>query len=841
MRIVIDLQAVQTDNRFRGIGRYASSLALAIARNAGEHEIWLMVNAAFPGSIPDIRHAFSNFIPGERIRVFKTPTPAAESDPRNFWRIRAAEKIREHFIRELQPDFVLITSLFEGLFDNAVTSIGGFSPCARTAVILYDLIPYRNPTTYLPTPAHRQHYDRKIESLKKADLLLAISDYSRSDAIDALGSDPDSVVNISAAIDERFARHHYSELEAAAIHARLGITRKTVMYAPGGFDPRKNFEGLIEAYALLPSHLRASHQLVIVSKISDDAYSKLSRLATQAGLSDDELVLTGYVSDEDLTALYSLATLFVFPSRYEGFGLPVLEAMACGAPTIGSNTTSVPEVIGWDEATFDPGSPQSIADKIAQVLSNEDLRLQLGRHGVQQAARFSWDVSARRVIAEFERRHSSGSGVREDSPLRSEASPLNEILESLTEIDAQSAPAEEDVILVAEAIAFNTGLHEQRQFLIDISEIVQRDAKSGIQRVVRSILLELLRNAPEGYKICPIYFAGMRYRYANQFTARFLGHQVSDEIDHVVQFNQDDIYLGLDLHAHLTNTLHPLHMHLKSLGVRMYFVVYDILLVQRPDWWHKGTSVVFEEWLTSIAQIANGLVCISEAVANDVRQWMLVHKPDRPDLPHVGSFHLGADVANSVPTKGEPVNAAEILEQMRAIPSFVMVGTLEPRKGHTQTLAAFELLWAEGVDANLVIVGKNGWLVDALVDRLRSHPELGKRLYWLEGISDEYLEKVYAASTCLIAASEGEGFGLPLIEAAQHKVPIIARDIPVFREVAREFAFYFNGLEARSLAKAVEDWLELNKKGLAPQSAAMPWLTWKQSAQQLLAAMLLRG
>jgi glycosyltransferase involved in cell wall biosynthesis len=121
-----------------------------------------------------------------------------------------------------------------------------------------------------------------------------------------------------------------------------------------------------------------------------------------------------------------------------------------------------------------------------------------------------------------------------------------------------------------------------------------------------------------------------------------------------------------------------------------------------------------------------------------------------------------------------------------------MVGTLEPRKGHQQALAACEQLWADGVDANQVIVGKQGWMVEALVERMTHHAELNRRLFWLDGISDEFLEQVYAASACLIAASYGEGFGLPLIEAAQHKLPIVARDIPVFREVAGSHAHYFS-------------------------------------------------
>ena len=191
-----------------------------------------------------------------------------------------------------------------------------------------------------------------------------------------------------------------------------------------------------------------------------------------------------------------------------------------------------------------------------------------------------------------------------------------------------------------------------------------------------------------------------------------------------------------------------------------------------------------------------------------------------------------------LPSKGMPDTAKAVLNQMAERPSFLMVGTLEPRKGQTQTLAALEKLWEQGVEANLVIVGKQGWNMETLVDQLRNHPELGYRLFWLEGISDEYLEKVYAASTCLIAASEGEGFGLPLIEAAQHKLPIIARDIPVFREVAGEHAYYFDGLDPESLTQAIQDWLKLKSESREPSSEDMPWLTWEQSLQQLIKKVL---
>jgi glycosyltransferase involved in cell wall biosynthesis len=170
---------------------------------------------------------------------------------------------------------------------------------------------------------------------------------------------------------------------------------------------------------------------------------------------------------------------------------------------------------------------------------------------------------------------------------------------------------------------------------------------------------------------------------------------------------------------------------------------------------------------------------------------------------------------------------------MAARPAFLMVGTLEPRKAHVQALAAFDLLWQGGADVTLVIVGKEGWLAGPLAAALRAHPQLGKKLFWLQGISDQMLTAVYGRAAALLAASVGEGFGLPLIEAAQHGLPVIARNLPVFREVAGAHAFYFDGTAPAQLAAALEDWLQLFRQGLAPQSAAMPWLTWSQSAHQL--------
>jgi glycosyltransferase involved in cell wall biosynthesis len=170
-----------------------------------------------------------------------------------------------------------------------------------------------------------------------------------------------------------------------------------------------------------------------------------------------------------------------------------------------------------------------------------------------------------------------------------------------------------------------------------------------------------------------------------------------------------------------------------------------------------------------------------------------------------------------------------------------MVGTIEPRKGHAEVLEAFDQLWAAGHMMKLVVVGRAGWMVDETLARFRSHDRLGEDFFWFDAASDECLEDLYQCATCLIAASEGEGFGLPLIEAARHGVPMMARDIPVFREVAGEAACYFGGPESAALAPSVLEWLTLNEQGRAPLPNEMKWNTWAESAAQLVDSLNLEG
>jgi glycosyltransferase involved in cell wall biosynthesis len=830
MRIVIDMQGAQTESRFRGIGRYTLSLAQAIVRNSGEHEIILTLNGLFPHTIEPIRATFDGLLPQENIRVWYAPAPVRECEAGNTWRREVAERIREAFLASLQPNVVYITSLFEGYIDDAVTSIGVFAEQIPTLVTLYDLIPLLNPETYLkPYPIYEGYYRRKIEHLKKAKGWLAISEFAAAEGLETLQLEANSITNISTACDPIFHKMEFGAEQKQQFLQRYGINRPFVMYS-GGADSRKNLPRLIRAYANLPLALRHGHQLVMVGKMAEGDIQELKYVAHSVGMRDEELIFTGYVTDDELVQFYNICKLFVFPSWHEGFGIPALEAMSCGAAVIGANASSIPEVICYTDALFDPFDEVCITEKMTKALRNEEFRTELIANSMKMASSFCWDKSAKKAIAAFEQVHAVSANP---AGFENHAAIERHLINAITKY-SPGGISNVDLVKTAHAISkIQDEGYKYRQLFIDISELVQRDARTGVQRVTRSILIELLKNPPDGFTVKPVYAMtdSVGYHYAKDFTAKLL-NTTGDSLDDLIDYRPGDIFLGLDLQHHVIATQQNYLAKLRQEGVRVVFVVYDLLPILMPHAFMPGSDAGHKAWLEVLCGF-DGAVCISRAVANELAGWMQNNGPKRLRPFEIGWFHLGADVENSMPSLGLPKEASEVLEELLKRPTFLTVGTVEPRKGQGQALAAFEQLWAQGIQANLVIVGKRGWMVEALVKKLSKHPELNKRLFWFEGISDEYLEKIYAASTCLIAASEGEGFGLPLIEAAQHGLPIIARDIPVFREVAGDHAYYFSGLAPKDLADAITAWLVLHQRNAHPKSEGMHYLSWRESALQL--------
>ena len=404
MKIALDMQSRQTaGSRERGIGRYSLSLARAMLRSGRPHEFSILLNGVFDRSLDLVMADFEMEADDPRISVYQTLPHSAEWTAADSWRHKASELLRESFLASKGFDFVHCTSLFESPMDDSSTSWGQIPNPALQGVTLYDLIPYAFQETYLQEPAMRSYYLRKIQELRRADLLLAISDFSRREAIERLGVDPRCVVNIAGAADTRFREVQVAPARRKQLLHRFGLG-KFIMYT-GGIDYRKNIERLIEAYAALPERIVSTRQLVIVCSVQPGQREVLLRLAASHGLAADRVVMTGFVSDEDLVDFYNLCDLFVFPSWCEGFGLPALEAMQCGAPVVAAGTSSLPEVVGLADALFDPYSIQDMAAKMVHALEDEGFRSRLIEHGKQHVRHFTWENSAAIALDAMEEAH----------------------------------------------------------------------------------------------------------------------------------------------------------------------------------------------------------------------------------------------------------------------------------------------------------------------------------------------------------------------------------------------------------------------------------------------------
>lgn len=1053
MRIVIDLQAAQSKSRHRGIGRYSLSLAKAMVRSRGQHEIIIALSGLFPETIEPIRAEFDGLLPQENIRVWHACGPVDSVNTSNAWRRKSAEFIRESFLSSLQPDIVHVSSFFEGFYDNSVGSIGDFSENIPTAVTFYDLIPLVHSELYLsPNPDFNWIYQQKIEQLRRSDLYLGISESSCLELIENLSIPDEKVFNISAAADFHFKPLEISFSEKNVLCQRFGLIRPFIMYS-GATDARKNHLRLIKAFSMLEPELRNGYQLSIVGKLPDSDREIFEEHIRACGLTLNDVIIAGGVSDSEMAQLYNLCDLFVFPSLHEGFGLPALEAMSCGAPVIGSNTTSMPEVIGLADALFDPYDEKSIAAKIRHVLTDNNFRTELSRHGLEQAKKFSWQLCANRAISAFEKFHSQrkaskklyipkkksklafvsplppersgisdysaellpelsnyydidvivdqefisdswitsncsvrdiawfennyknydrviyqvgnshfhqhmfgllktipgvvvlhdfflsgvvahmdisgflpnswllelyhshgyqalqerihsknwdnevfkypcnrtiledslgvivhskhsqqlsdkwlGAGfsndwsiinharvseiaeIRENSrqilgfneedfivssfgmlgPTKQNqrlldawlASPLsknkrcwlifvgenhggdygnnliatinnNDLAKSriritgwadisqfrnylaasdvgvqlrtlsrgessgtvldcmnyglATIVNAHGAMADlpEDAVWMlpdnfdnielsralenlwvdekkrkalgcharsvildkhspescayqyyqaienyfeknfdnesrliekigrlegapvdeiewlelANSISKNKNSSAIKQLLIDVSALINNDLKTGIERVVRSTLLELINNPPQGFRVEPVYANSheLGYRYARSFTLEFLECPSDLILDDIVEVFNGDVFLGLDLQQQIVAHQSQYYQHLKNIGVQVYFVIYDLLPVLRPDVFPEGASVMHATWLNTI-QKAHGAVCISRAVADEMVEWLSIYGTERFQPFRLGWYHLGADVRSSVPSTGLPAN-----------------------------------------------------------------------------------------------------------------------------------------------------------------------------------------
>jgi FkbM family methyltransferase len=366
--VVLDVQPLQNPHSAeRGIGRYLAELIKALHRWAPGAIGTCILNPdlPLPSSVDWLAAAapvsLSDRKPPERARVFHVPSLFEPVPLHRIW-----------------------PKALRGL---------------RLVVTLHDLIPFIFTDRYLLTPDERRWYHTRLQMLRQADRVLAVSEATARDAIERLGIPSDRVIVTGEAAPEIFEpaadrAQAFEELRRHFPSLRAGY----VLY-PGGMDPRKNLDALLDAYAGLPASLRTNHQLVVLGALSPAHRRLLEKRTSDLGITGDTW-FPGYVPDDVLLRLYQAAKLSVFPSLYEGFGLPIVEAMACRTPVLAAATSSLLELVTNKEALFDPHDVNSIRSAIEQALTDVDLLARLSLARLDE--RHSWHEVAGRTARAYE-------------------------------------------------------------------------------------------------------------------------------------------------------------------------------------------------------------------------------------------------------------------------------------------------------------------------------------------------------------------------------------------------------------------------------------------------------
>lgn len=361
----IDLSAAAHERA--GLGRYAASLAEAL----------LALGVPLTAFLNDPRE--SRLQPP----LSELPTYSARL-PRKRWRLRAA------------------LSYFGGpSMDRALGDVHLFHATehllpklsrARSVFTLHDTAYLLFPEYHLP---RNRIYLRAMmpRFLERADRIIAVSENTRHDALRLYRLDPGKIEVIPEGVDARF-RPDVDDTIISVVRRRYGLPERFILCI-STIEPRKNLTTLLEAYAAL-RHDHPDVRLVIVGGkgwLFERFFERLRSLRLEG-----DVVLTGYVPDEDVPALLNAAEVFAFPSEFEGFGLPPLEAMACGVPVVCSNAASLPEVVGEAGVLLPPRDVAAWVEALGRLLDDAQLREDLRARGLERASRFTWDAAARRTL-----------------------------------------------------------------------------------------------------------------------------------------------------------------------------------------------------------------------------------------------------------------------------------------------------------------------------------------------------------------------------------------------------------------------------------------------------------
>ncbi len=388
MNIAFDAYAILGPmSRNRGIGNYAlSQFAGMVERDSS--------NSYFFLNMIDKDFRLSDHISGGNLTEDFLDTGAKNALLCSEVYAPAVGAAIKRYIAENKIDIFYITSPFEV---NFMLYQKEWFEGVKVVVTVYDIIPYVMKKKYLADKNTHDWYMRCVENLRWADELFVISESVKTDLVKLLNFPPEKIKVIWGAVDERYRVVDIPESEKNALLSKFGVTKPFIM-CTGGEDGRKNLDGLVRAYALMPADIRSRYQLVVVCKLSPNGLKNLTAEAEKAGVKND-VIFTNFVTDDELLRFYNLASLMAFPSKYEGFGLPIVEAWACGTPVLTGDNSSLREIGGDAVVLVDADSDRSIADGMAKMLADEAMLTEYAAKGAERLKLYRWDNINDDIIA----------------------------------------------------------------------------------------------------------------------------------------------------------------------------------------------------------------------------------------------------------------------------------------------------------------------------------------------------------------------------------------------------------------------------------------------------------
>lgn len=379
----------------------------------------------------------------------------------------------------------------------------------------------------------------------------------------------------------------------------------------------------------------------------------------------------------------------------------------------------------------------------------------------------------------------------------------------------------------------NKHLSIKERLLIDVSVLASSDAKTGIQRVVRAISYNISIHKTNKLKIAFIY-ADLNSEYKHLEFSVLNKNIYFRKTKHEVNPTSKDIFLGLDLCTNIIPRQARNLIKWKNKGVNFFFIIHDLFPLEHPEWFKLFNCEAFKVWLKAIFIITDEIICVSKTVEVKVLNYLKAKNVSGLNSIKLNLLNLSGDIGNSSPSQGIPEKNLDIIEFIRSRKTLLIVGTIEPRKGHSEVLQAVEKLWADcDLQINLMIIGAQGWMSEDISQKIRDSPEFCHRLLWLENISDEALTIYYTECSAVLIASYDEGFGLPVAEADYFGKQVIARDIPIFKELLNDSVIFFKSNSDNSLENVIIRWI--NEPIFEGKISSLKTkVSWNDSTNQIL-------